>query len=375
MDFRFTTNTIEVRTIVEMLREGNLVVDNSYQRRIIWSEKDKVCLIETILLNLVVPAVYFWNSDINPETGKAKTHIVDGQQRIWALQNFVDGDLKLKTSLLMNNEAKIRFGDCSFADLEIDLKNAFWSYRLSVIEIDRSATINAIKEMFHRLNLTDYNLNAQEKRHLNDGEFAKLAKELAVNNFWDDHNIFSGREVRRMGDIEFCANLILLYKRGIVDQTTQKTLNEAYEDYAIEYNEVAKDGEKIQEAIGLIEHFINDDTELFLRRKTQLYSLFSLLFFLMREKLDVKYEELAERLTYFAKVYNNFKNYEDRALQLDDSEKNLYEQIKIYRLASSEGVNKQTNRMNRLKVLQKLLLADFVGKEVYENLEQKLSSI
>jgi uncharacterized protein with ParB-like and HNH nuclease domain len=40
--------------------EGNiLVVDDSYQRRSVWGEKDKIRLIETILLNLVIPELFF----------------------------------------------------------------------------------------------------------------------------------------------------------------------------------------------------------------------------------------------------------------------------------------------------------------------------
>lgn len=37
--------------------------------------------------------------------------------------------------------------------------------------------------MFKRLNLTDYNLNNQERRNVISGEFAALARELAEMNF------------------------------------------------------------------------------------------------------------------------------------------------------------------------------------------------
>ena len=89
MKFEFDQNYKKISEIIGMRKRGELVVDYSYQRRAVWGEKDWIRLVETILLNLVVPSVYFWNSETDPETGKAILHIVDGQQRITAIQNFV----------------------------------------------------------------------------------------------------------------------------------------------------------------------------------------------------------------------------------------------------------------------------------------------
>ena len=44
-----------------------------------------------------------------------------------------------------------------------------------------------------------------------------------------------------MQDVEFCASLILLYKRGIIDQQTDKALNDAYRDYESNYDDADKD--------------------------------------------------------------------------------------------------------------------------------------
>ena len=47
-----------------------------------------------------------------------------------------------------------------------------------IIEIDSAATRDDIITMFNRLNLTDYNLNDQEKRNSVSGEFAALARDI-----------------------------------------------------------------------------------------------------------------------------------------------------------------------------------------------------
>ena len=51
------------------------------------------------------PSVYFWNSETDPETGKAILHIVDGQQRITAIQNFVNGEFNLKEIIYSKKRA------------------------------------------------------------------------------------------------------------------------------------------------------------------------------------------------------------------------------------------------------------------------------
>ena len=58
--FSFNDNRKTVNEIFTMFDEGKLIVDDTYQRRSVWSEKDKVRLIETILLQLVIPELFFW---------------------------------------------------------------------------------------------------------------------------------------------------------------------------------------------------------------------------------------------------------------------------------------------------------------------------
>ena len=102
-----------------------------------------------------------------------------------------------------------------FRDLGPDDKRAFWNYQLMVIDIDPSATRDDIITMFNRLNLTDYNLNDQEKRNSTSGEFASLAREISMIPIWDEKHLFTAPDVRRMKDVEFCASLILLYRKGL----------------------------------------------------------------------------------------------------------------------------------------------------------------
>ena len=62
MNNLFRRNTKTVAEINRDFREGKLFADTSYQRRKVWNDQDKVRLIETILMELIMPEVFFYNN-------------------------------------------------------------------------------------------------------------------------------------------------------------------------------------------------------------------------------------------------------------------------------------------------------------------------
>ena len=353
--FSFNDNRKTVNEIFTMFDEGRLIVDDTYQRRSVWSEKDKVRLIETILLQLVIPELFFWKADTDPETGVSTTHIVDGQQRIKAIYSFINNEFKLKPQYLLDGGIKSEYSNKYFKDLDAETRKAFWNYQLMIIEIDSKATRDDIITMFNRLNLTDYSLNDQEKRNSVSGEFAALARELSDNPLWDEKRLFTGPDVKRMKDVEFCASIVLLYRKGIIDQTDQSALNQAYEELQVGYKDAERDKEAVCAAIETISlFFVSDSVTKFLRRKAQLYTLFSVVFYMQRENIEVEQYQ-KDRLESFVKLYSIFDNDMDLTGEISDQEKNLFDWLKKYKLASSEGLNKHTNRMIRYNVMKDFL--------------------
>lgn len=350
--FNFTDNRKSIKEISSMFEDASLIVDDTYQRRSVWSEKDKIRLIETVLLNLIIPVLFFWKADTDPDTGASITHIVDGQQRIKAICSFINNEFKLKPQFLLDTSAKEKYANKYFRDLEAEDKKSFWNYQLMVIDIDPAATRTDIITMFNRLNLTDYNLNDQEKRNSMSGEFAALARELSDAPIWEERHLFTTTDVKRMKDVEFCASLILLYRKGIIDQTDQTALNQAYEELQEGYKDAEKDKNAVFAAIDLIPRFfISDEVTKFLKKKTQLYTLFSVVFYMQRNRIDVSEEQL-QNLQKFVDLYAVFNNDMDLTNQIDENEKILFDWLKKYKLASSEGLNKHTNRMIRYNVMK-----------------------
>ena len=278
MPNNFSRNSIKISDIYSKFNNEEWIIDKSYQRRKVWGIKDNIRLIETILLELVIPEIFIWDCDTDPTTGKTITHIVDGQQRINAIFEFIQEKFKLQSKYLISTEIKKLYGDLTFSNLPDETKKIIWLYEISVVNLSSTFSLDEIKNMFYRLNLTDYSLNEQEKRNSMDSVFGQAAESLADSDFWTKHKVFSPKDVRRMGDVEYCSSILLLCREGIVDQTKQETLDQLYTDFVDEYPDRDKDLEKVNDAINYINVIITPETESFSNKKIQMFTLFSLAF-------------------------------------------------------------------------------------------------
>lgn len=341
---------LKVKDIYDKFGNGTLYVDNSYQRRKIWNDIDKVRLIETILLGYLVPSLYLWDAETDADTGKTITHIVDGQQRINAIVDYIEDRFSLTKSSLTHVEGNESFVNKRFSELENADKIKIWAYDIPVVQLANIDSVETIKKVFYRLNLTDYNLREQEKRHsTSNGLFAELAIEISENDFWTENNIFNAGDIKRMKDIEFCASLLLLAREGIINQTTQKVLNEAYDDYKEVYPDREIDKQRILEWIEEVKKLINDATLGFVQKKSQLYTIFSVIDYLKRNNKEIT-EKMIINFQEFVKEYVAFKNSES-------GEQIAYKVIlNKYKLAASEGIHKQKNRMIRFNIMKDVII-------------------
>lgn len=342
-----------VKSLYDDFTNAKLIVDTAYQRRHVWLEQDNVRLIETILMGLIIPEVFFWPASVDPETGDSVTHIVDGQQRINAIVDFIDGKYKLAARYFLNDEMKEKYGNLAFSELPPNAKSAIWTYKLSVVDIDKSWSKEQIMTMFYRLNLTDYNLNEQEKRNSKASAFGDKAEALATLDFWTKMRVFSAADARRMKDTEYCCSIYILASDGIVDQTNSKHINQYYDDCAEKFDEDGSLTNRIITAMDIIDKLTDRTMLSFVSKKTQMYTMFCLAFRLVDEGIGYS-ENVYAKLKLFIEAYNLFRNgYE---LTFEDNEKmsSLYEAIKKYKLAASEGINKYQNRVIRYEQLWRI---------------------
>ncbi len=354
MKYSFRRNDHPIEVINRDFLSGKLIVDTTYQRRKVWNDQDKIRLIETILLELVIPEVFFWTASRNPDTGEAITHIVDGQQRINTIVDYINGEFILDKKYLLNDGVKNSCGDFLFKDLSSEYKQKIWEYPISIVEIDSDCSKDEIKQMFYRLNLTNYNLNPQEKRNSLDSEFGDKCDSLSTLDFWKEKRIFSSNDAKRMKDVEYCCSIYILANEGIVDQTNQRKINEYYDDYKDEFDKDNKIKNKVISAMDIIDELTDKTTISFVSKKAQMYTLFCMAMKMLDNNITVN-ETIFEKFKLFVEAYNKFRN--EFVISYDDDDlSKLYENLKKYKLASSEGINKVGNRMIRFEILYKICI-------------------
>jgi hypothetical protein len=77
-----------------------------YQRRLRWTNAQKSKLIESLLLNIPVPPVFFYEADA------ARYEVMDGQQRLNTIRDFFAGDFALSSLKVLKPLNGLRYTKC-----------------------------------------------------------------------------------------------------------------------------------------------------------------------------------------------------------------------------------------------------------------------
>jgi len=188
-----------VRSLLNGLRTGELRPKPDFQRKLVWSNKDKVAFIDTVLRDLPFPEIYVAAGEVDLVTAAGTEMLVDGQQRVTTLQQYFTASNALKLPANMK----------PYSELSIDEQTAFLNYEVAVRNLGIINT-DGIKEVFRRINSTSYSLNAMEIHNARyNGPLKQQADELAQDEFFSAHHVFSAAEIRRMRDVIFTLTIII----------------------------------------------------------------------------------------------------------------------------------------------------------------------
>lgn len=84
-----------IQWFYQRFKEDALVLSPEFQRNPVWQPPQKEYLIETILLDLPVPEIYILNRITS--AGESTYVVVDGQQRLRTILEFVTEEFIIKT--------------------------------------------------------------------------------------------------------------------------------------------------------------------------------------------------------------------------------------------------------------------------------------
>lgn len=175
---KYQVRSRELIDMVNDIKNNRLILSPYFQRNLVWREIHKVDFIKTILLGYPFPQIFIAKGTINLDEMSTTSCIVDGQQRMNSIMEFVSNKLKVDNRL--------------FEELNITEKTAFFKYQVPIIDLDIDNDDPEVIEIFKRLNRTFYSLSAIEKLSTEyaPSEFMLLAKllskEIKFNNDDDD---------------------------------------------------------------------------------------------------------------------------------------------------------------------------------------------
>lgn len=356
----FNSSEEAVSWFRDRYREGTLKIKPPYQRKPVWTARQKCYLVESILLGLPVPEIYVQQA--TTAEGEVTYAIVDGQQRIRTILQFIGAETdpseqeynkfildKLPTTSTWQNKA--------FADLSPDDKKRFYGHRFAVRYLNTSDD-EAVRDMFRRLNKFLTPLNAQELRNATyTGPFVTLARDLADSEYWAENRLVTPALIRRMRDVEFISELLISVLHGpqggsakVVDQYYQQ-----YEDYDDEFPGQTKAKKLFGETLQTIQQVLPNIKQTRWSNKTDFYTLFTGIASLLR----------TSRLP-SAKVLLVRKALEKLAAEVDsrlaDENARVSEQAIRYVRAVEKGANDKKRRADRHEVLVGMIKEYFQKK-------------
>jgi hypothetical protein len=266
-----------VASISRLYDNDELYVDDTFQRRLVWGDKQKVKLIETILMGYPIPEIHLHAQEMNADTKVARTSIVDGQQRITCLVQYLTNEWALDRKFLDKENRESDYAGKKWSDLSQEQKKTILDYYFNCRIIDSSVPLSEVRKVFLRINETDKSLNPQEFRHAKfDGLFITLAEELANLDFFTAHDVFSKNDMRRMVDVEFTTSLLGYLRSGVVSDTAAN-INKLYDLYNEVYAERDSDRALITDRLAKIHRIFGRSKAVadFFSKPVHLYTLFT----------------------------------------------------------------------------------------------------
>lgn len=317
-------STKKISDLIGMIKRGDLILQPDFQRKLVWSIRHKESFIDTILKGFPFPEIYIAQSGIDLETFQAQQVVVDGQQRLSTIISYINGELPCKKIL-------------RYSALDNQQKAAFLNYDVVVRDL-KDASSDTIKEVFRRINLTQYRLNDIEINNaIYEGEFISTAKDIL--NHLDDGSfpLFSDNELNRMGDLNYILMIMATLEEGGYFSGNTMT-----GEYIVKYDDSYENAETMKDKILNLFHVIetfNLDTDSMWYRKSNFFTMFVEL---------SKVSQIPDDIV--AKIHS----FEDEVLANKGNEENDFGK---YYSVMYTGTNSRGARIKRADIFYKYCLA------------------
>jgi Protein of unknown function DUF262/HNH endonuclease len=243
-----TTKQMSMSFIKYQMDQGKLNLTPDYQREAVWTTPQKQLLIDSLLNGIDIPKLYFHQrKQIPPEFD-----VVDGQQRIRAVTEFLEGGFKMA-----KDADPVDGHPCAglyFSELATDLQGFLVEANFDVVVMNWNYTDEDVREMFARLQ-NGTSLNAAEKRHAIRGGMNTVVQALAK------HPVFgcAGYTNKRFAYEDTAAKILHILLVGNNDFTDIKpsSIARSYERFS-DLDESSPVVKRVRAAMTAVERMFND---------------------------------------------------------------------------------------------------------------------
>ena len=171
----YTTRDYSIDFLVQKFREDEFYIPDEYQRQFIWDDDKKSLFIESVLLGLPIPLMFF------SDTEDGRCEIIDGAQRTQSLEAFMSNDLELTN--LKKLDSLLGF---KYDDIPEYFKKKFDKTNIRVVVLSDETTLDIRQEIFTRINTSGVKANPIEVRRgqFMQTDFMRFIKECSEDDLF-----------------------------------------------------------------------------------------------------------------------------------------------------------------------------------------------
>lgn len=220
----YDTRDYAIDFLVQQYQENEFYIPEEYQRQYIWEDTNKNRFIESILLGLPIPFMFFSDTD------DGRCEIIDGAQRTQTLEEFMSNEL-----VLSNLKKLTKLNGFTYGDLPEYFKRKFNKTTMRIIVLSDDTTIEIRQEIFNRINTTGIRANPSEiRRGSYAGPFMDFLKECTKNPTFTKVCPVSETSKKRYDDLE-------LVLRFFAFLNNYKNFNHRVDEFLDRYVEETQD--------------------------------------------------------------------------------------------------------------------------------------
>ena len=271
LDASIPANNSKIIELYNKMKVGQISINNGYQRKLVWKKQHKFDFIDTILRNYPFPEIYLAPGSLDQEKLILVDEIVDGQQRLTTIQNYING-----VDVFSFPRLPIK----RFSELNPTEKGSFLNYEVSIRYLKNVSALQ-VRDIFQRINKTDYALNSIERLNAQWGEseFICFCKQVVEREFEseavqyimepkkretflkffhgveDDESVFSQGDNSRMLATQYIMTVV-----ATMDYGEYFPRNDKVNYYITSFNDAFPQAAVIEERLVKVINFINTFT-------------------------------------------------------------------------------------------------------------------